>query len=846
MLKKVFAVILFCLSPLIMAEESFVISDIRVEGLQRISAGTVFASLPFNINDAASPELIREAIGVLFRTGNFNYVEIGRDDDVLVVVVNERPSIAEIEIEGNKAIKKEDLIDGLKRSGLSEGLVFKRATLEGIRLELQRQYVAQGRYDAQIIAEVEALPRNRVSLHIEVDEGSIAKIKHLNIVGNKKFDSEKLLNLFEMQPTGWLSWATSDDKYARERLRGDLEKLESFYRDQGYLKFSIDSTQVSLSPEKDAVFITVNIIEDDIYRVSGVKLSGDIIFPEEVMKRLILLQAEDTYSQQKVTLTEELLAKLLGNDGYTFAKVRSYPEVNEENHTVELTFFVDPGKRTYVNRIEFFGNISTKDEVLRREMRQMEAAKVSGQKIEQSRVRLERLGYFKSVESEMVEVPGHDDLVDIIINVEEQHSGSIGASLGYSDGSGLVLSANLQQNNFLGTGNKVGFGVTKNDYQTRYSFNYTNPYYTIDGVSRGFSVFYKETDFNKLGVAEYSSNSYGGAVSYGYPISEISRIGFGLMFNHIEIETGPFAPQEVIASPADQGYDYYYKYKMVGDLAVPVDGIPYDIDLIPGGIDQAFTEPKPGFIDLNGNVYDTFSLNASIQQSKLNRGLLPDKGYSQSLSLEISIPGGDLEYYKAVYEGQYFISLMNEVSIRLHTQLGYGDGFGDTQDLPFFEHFFSGGFGSVRGYERSSLGPKGTPAQFYVPDRGLIGITGYIYDEVAKKFIVQDLGSRPDTFGGNILVETGGELIFPLWFIEDRRSLRTVLFVDAGNVFDSDCGSGQQSCYGFDIQQLRASYGFGLTWISAMGPLTFSIARPLNDTKEDKPKFFQFSIGTGF
>jgi outer membrane protein insertion porin family len=462
----------------------------------------------------------------------------------------------------------------------------------------------------------------------------------------------------------------------------------------------------------------------------------------------------------------------------------------------------------------------------------MEGAPASGEKIEHSRVRLERLGYFKSVESQMQEVPGSDDLINVHYNVEEQHSGSIGASVGFSDSSGVVLSANLQQNNFMGTGKKIGFSVTTNDYQTSYNFNYTNPYYTIDGVSRGFGLFFRETDFDKLGVAEYSANSYGGTLSYGYPISELARIGFGFGYANVNITTGPFAPQEVIGSPTEYSLDNYFD--VVSGTFGSVD------DLLNLNINP-FSDRPDGFIDKHGNRYDNFTVNASIQHSKLNRGLLPDKGYSQSLSLELGVPGTDLEYYKMNYDGQYFVPIVEEVAIRLHTQLGYGDGYGDTEDLPFFEHFFSGGFGSVRGYERSSLGPKGTPAQAYAASSG-----AYLYDSIARKFLIQQLNSRSGSFGGNVLVESGAELIFPMWFIEDRRSLRTALFVDAGNVFDTECGPDQLSCYDLDLQQLRASYGFGLTWISALGPLSFSIAKPFNNTEKDKTKFFQFSIGTGF
>lgn len=838
---------------------AFVISDIRIEGLQRVPSGTVFASLPFNIHDKVTPSLVREAIRVLFRSGNFNHLEIGRDDDVLVVVVQERPSIASIEIEGNKAIKSEDLLDGLSRSGLADGQVFKRATLEGIRLELQRQYVSQGRYDASIIAEVEALPRNRVALHIDVDEGTVAKIKHVNIVGNKHFPTEALLDVFEMNETGIFSFIKGDDKYAKERLRGDLERLESFYRDRGYLKFSITSTQVALSPERDAVFVTVNIAEGDVYTISDIKLSGDIILPEPVVRGLVRLKPNHVYSQSRVTATEELISKVLGNDGYTFAKVRSYPNVNEENKTVELTFFVDPGKRTYVNRINFRGNTNTKDSVLRREMRQMEAAPASGHKIEQSRIKLERLGFFKGVQSEIVELPGEDDLVDVEFFVEEQNSGSIGASIGYADGSGLVLSANLQENNFMGTGNKAGFSITKNDYQVRYSMNYTNPYYTIDGVSRGFSVFYRETDFNEFSGAQYSTNTYGANVNYGYPISEISRLGFGFGIANIEVIPGIYAPQEIVATPA---YNDDIEYFLVDDGQGGTEL--EDIDCLfapnrPGctvgpnpSVDSPYADLSEGFLDVHDNEYLNLTLNGSWRQSKLNRGMLPDKGYQQSLSLELGLPGSDLEYYKVIYNGQYFHTLTRNLALRFHAKLGAGDGYGDTEELPFFENFYTGGFGSVRGYERASIGPKGTPAQQYAISRAADADGnesddfGYFYDPVTGKFVVRDLTSNSDSFGGNLLVEGGVELIFPLWFIKDRRSLRTVLFLDAGNVFDTSCGEFQQDCYNLELEQIRASFGFGLTWISALGPLSFSLSEPINNTRRDDTKMFQFTIGTGF
>jgi len=826
----------------------FTVKDIRIEGLQRVSPASVFANLPFTVGVQMNEGMVRRAIKVLFKTGNFNDIRVSSEDDVIVFNLTERPAIAEIEIEGNKALKTEDLLDGLAGSGLSEGQVFKRETLEGIRLELQRQYASQGRYDAEIVPVLETLPQNRVKLKIDVYEGSSADIKHLNIVGNTKFATEDLIELFEMKDSRRVNWFSSKDKYSRERLRADIEKLESFYRNKGYLNFEVESTQVALGPHKDTVFVTINVNEGEVYRISDIKLSGDLILDENTIRRLILLKEGGIYSQSLITTTQEIITRMLGAEGYAYASVRHYPKANVEDKTVELTFFVDPGQRTYVRRINFNGNSSTIDEVLRREMRQMEAAPASAQKIELSKVRLERLGFFQSVESDMVKVPGEEDVVDVEYSVEEQPSGSVGASIGYSDGGGLVLSANLSQKNFLGTGNQVGFGVTKNDYQVRYNFNYTNPYYTIDGVSRGFGLFYKETDFDKLGVAEFSSNSYGATLNYGYPISEITRIGFGMGYSHIEIETGPYASQEVISTPEqDDDIDHFIYYDV--NAGLPTRAGLQDISFLLNRNENPYENLGEGFIDRHGDTYDNFTLNLNWNQSKLNRGFMPTDGFSHAFNIELGLPGTDLEYFKSTYKGQYFINFAPEVAVRLHGRFGYGDGYGETEELPFFENFYAGGFGSIRGYERSSVGPKGTPAKGYLRGTGIDNNgnlrAAYYYDQVSNRFVTTPL-TRQETIGGNVLVESGAEFIFPLWFIKERRSLRTVLFVDAGNVFDTSCGIDQETCYDIQFDQMRASYGFGLTWVSALGPLTFSLAKPFNHSAEDDTKFFQFSIGTGF
>ena len=505
------------LAPLGQAQDaSFIVADIRVEGLQRISAGSVFAAMPLAVGDLVNAEAIRAASRSLFATGNFDDIRIGRDGNVLVVIVAERPSISEINIEGNKAIETEALLDGLRGAGLAIGQVFQRSTLEGMQLELQRQYVQQGRYDANIETEVLPEPRNRVAINIDVDEGTVAAIKHINVVGNEVFSDEELTDLLELQTTGWFSFFTNDDKYSREKLTGDLEKLSSYYLDRGYLQFTINSTQVSVSPDKRSVYITANVTEGEKFTVSSVDLSGDLVLPESDLRRFILVGEGQTFSQQMVTSTEEFITRRLGNEGYNFAKVTGIPEINEEDNTVGLKFFVDPGKRTYVRRISFEGNQKTADEVLRREMRQMESAPASASAIEQSRIRLERLGYFSKATVETPEVAGHDDLIDVDFTVEEQSSGSIGASFGYAQDAGLIFGLNLQQDNFLGTGRRIGIGLNSSRYQDLYNFSYTNPYFTEDGVSRGFNVFYRSTDLSEINVARYTTDTLG-AGNQGQP-----------------------------------------------------------------------------------------------------------------------------------------------------------------------------------------------------------------------------------------------------------------------------------------------------------------------------------------
>ena len=855
--------------------ETFIISDIRVEGLQRISAGSVFAALPVAVGDLIDERGVRAAARSLFATGNFDDIRIGRDGNVLVVMVAERPSISEINIEGNKAIETEALLDGLKGAGLAVGQVFQRSTLEGMQMELQRQYVQQGRYDANIETEVLPEPRNRVTVNIDVDEGTVAAIKHINVVGNEVYDDEELTDLFELHTTGWLSFFTNDDKYSREKLTGDLESLTSYYMDRGYLQFRIDSTQVSVSPDKKEVFITANVTEGEKFTVSDVGLSGDLVLPEDDLRRFLLVAEGQTFSQQLVTSTEEYLTRRLGNEGYNFAKVTGIPEVDEEANTVAMKFFVDPGKRTYVRRISFKGNMKTADDVLRREMRQMESAPASAAAIEQSRIRLERLGYFSRATVETPQVPGHDDLIDVEFEVEEQSSGSIGASLGYAQDAGLIIGLNLQQDNFLGTGKRVGINLNSSSYQDVYNFSYTNPYYTEDGVSRGFNVFYRSTDLSEVNVASYTTDTLGAALNFGYPIKETERLGFSFGISQTDITTGRFAVQEIKASPRlEKGVDDWFEstlarrdngeiFYTAPEVIFPIRPLGEDGTL---PLDYLIIPEEPGFLDENGDSFLNWTITSSWSQSTLNRGRLATRGAAQSAALEVSMPGSDLEFYKLTYRGEIFYPIANAWTLRFRTELGYGDGYGSTTELPFYEHFFAGGFGSVRGFESNTLGPRSTPAEIYLAQQPVTKIDedgnpvelggpdgdqfGYVAvtdpDTGETRLVANTANDQPDPFGGNVLIEGGVELLFPLPFIKDRSKLRSAFFIDAGNVFNTKCSSNQINCFDVDAGEFRYSVGVGVTWITGFGPMTFSLAKPLNAGDDDEEEAFQFTLGRGF
>ena len=753
----------------------FVITDIRVEGLQRISAGTVFGAIPYNVGDDIGNVEIRTIARSLFETESFDDVQIGRDGNVLVIIVKERPTIDSIEFDGNKAIKTEALLEGLESSGLAEGQIFKKVTLEQIASDLERQYVSQGRYDATVEATVEDLPRNRVAIMVDVYEGNVSGIRHINIVGNTVFDDETLTDALELKLPSLLSFYTKDDQYSREKLQTDIETLESYYLDRGYLNFSVDSTQVSIAPNMEDVYITFNITEGEQFTVSSVEVAGELRdIPEASIRSLLLTREGQIFSREYMTISEERIETALGNSGYTFASATGEPVIDENGETVTIRYFVDAGQRAYVRRINFQGNTVTQDEVLRREMRQMEGGWASTAMIEGSKIRLQRLGFFKDVNVETPSVPGTEDQIDVNYTVEEQPSGSISATVGYAEDMGLILGLSYSESNVFGTGNSVSIGVNRSDYQESLSLSFFDPYYTVDGVSRGYSVFYRKSDYGERNIASFSTDSYGASVNFGYPISEVSRIGLSVGIESTEIKEGVIPAQEISE-----------------------------------------------FLANEGDQFDLLTLTASYSMSALNRGLLPTGGRAQSLSLEMTVPGSELEFYRINYSGQIFFPLFNPFVLRLRADLGFGDAYGGTDTLPFYKHFFAGGMGSVRGFESNTLGPRSTPSP-------------------------QDRFNEPDPIGGNALIELSAEVLFPLPFIEDQSQMRSVFFVDAGNVFNTNCPQVSVYCLDLEDGELRYSAGIAITWITGFAPISFALSVPINEKEGDESEAFQFELGKTF
>ncbi len=765
----------------------FTVTDIRLQGLQRVSAGTVFNAMQVSVGDRLDQDELRRLIRALYETGYFRDIRVAQDEGALVIILDERPAIDSIEITGNKLIKSEVLLDGLRAQGFTEGEIFKQATLERMTLELERQYIAQGRYGARIETQVEDLPRNQVAISVQVDEGKPSGIRHINIVGNSAFSKDELLGVLELRHPHWFSIIRKDDRYSREKLAGDLERLESFYKDRGYVQFQIDSVQVSITPDLSDVYITINVDEGDIYKVGRVELLGDFkdVNPE-LLRPLLAVQEGQTFSRALLTFSEERITNALGNAGYTFASASGIPEPREDG-LVDVRFYVETGQRTYVRRIEFTGHKVTQDEVLRREMRQMEGGWANTSMIELSKVRLERLGFFQEINVETPEVPGTENQIDVLFSVEEAPSGSISATVGYQQRAGLMLGANYSETNFLGTGNSVDFGIDWMDYRQSINFSYENPYFTLDGISRRISAYYARTDFGRQDLTDYETESFGAGVTFGLPLSEVSRLAFGGEFERVDLQRNPALPPEIFE-----------------------------------------------FIEREGKATMNYKLTSGWSRSTLNRTLFPTRGSQQGVTLDVAVPGGDLSYFKLNLTSQYFYPLTDQYIFRARARVGYGDGYGDTRAMPFYEHYFAGGFGSVRGFRRQSLGPRST--QPVIDAGGVVGPP-----------VLLPIGpAEGSPFGGNLLLTGSLELIFPMPFVQDRRSVRPALFFDAGNVFNTRCAPISVNCHGYAFDEIRYSYGIGLSWLTALGPTHFSYARPLNVGRFDKLERFQFELGRTF
>jgi outer membrane protein insertion porin family len=792
-------------------EPGFRVGNIKVEGLQRISEGTVYNYLPVNIGDQITPQRVREAIRALYNTGFFRDVQLRQEGDTLVVVVLERPSIESFEITGNKEIKTEDLQKSLRNVGLATGKTFDRSVLDLVEQYLTEQYFSRGRYGMTVKETVEDQPGNRVKVKIDVKEGKRAKIRQINIVGNESFKDKEILDTFELKTPNWLSWYKQDDRYSRETLQGDLEKLRSFYMDRGYANFQVESTQVTIAPEKEDIFITMNVSEGKVYKVSDVKLSGTFVVPEAELRRYLLIGKGDQFNRKLITTTQELIQNRLGADGYAFAKVDPVPTPNDQTNEVSLTFFVDPGNRVYVRNINFGGINRTNDEVLRREMRQLEGAWLSNLALDRSKQRIQRLPYVKKVDSETTPVAGAPDLVDVDFKVEEGPSAQLGGGIGYSESQSFILNGNYADANFMGTGKRIAFDLNSGRYSKVYSFTHTNPYVTVDELSRTYSLTYRDVTQFVSSSSDFGSKTIAAGLDYGYPITEFQSVRFGMSLQSSQLlaNTGGSAQQALFwvqnngNSRIRTVHDDFY-----GDIT--------------------FSETR----------FKTAELNLGWSYNSLNRALFPDNGTRHSVGLSYTVPGSEVKYYVASYDFLNFIPFWGRFALSTNLSVAYGAALGGTTSIPPYRNFYAGGPDSVRGYRESRLGPK-------------------------------DNFGNP--YGGNLRTVGRAEVILPVPQ-KFQGSARLSLFYDMGNVFSTkgvdfpskpqvitDPTTGEPSGsftvpldYKFKYSSLKKSAGISVQWLAPLGLFRFSYAFPFNADKgdafryEDEIERFQFSIGQAF
>ncbi len=643
------------------AFQPFVVKDIRVEGIQRTEAGTVFSYLPVKVGETMTDEKAAQAIKALFATGFFKDVRIEVENDVIVVVVDERPAIAQVDFVGIKEFDKDALKKGLKEIGLAESRIFDRSMLERAEQELKRQYLSRGLYAVNITTTVTPLERNRVGINFAVDEGEVAKIRQINIVGAQAFKEKDLKDLFALRTPNWISWYTKNDQYSKQKLSADLETLKSYYHDRGYIEFDVESTQVSISPDKKNIFITINIKEGEKYTVSAVKLAGELTLPEDELRKLVRIKPGEVFSREKLTETTKLINEKLGNDGFAFSNVNAAPEIDKDKKQVAFTIFIDPGKRVYVRRINVSGNTRTRDEVIRREARQMEGAWYDGEKINRTRTRVDKLGYFDEVNVETPPVPGTTDQVDVNLNVKEKPTGNVMLGAGLSSSEGVVVSGSVAQNNIFGSGKHLSVNLNSGKINKTYSLSFTDPYHTIDGISRGFDIYRRDTDPSSTSVGGYKTTSYGAGIRYGFPIAEDNAIGVGLAADSTKVKTYADSPQ---------------RYK--------------------------------DFVRQFGSTNSTLLLNATWTNDRRDSLIYTTSGTLQRAYGEVGLPGADMKFYKFNYQHQKFFPVTKDITVMLNGEYGFGDGYSG-EPLPFFRNFYAGGMGSVRGYKTASLGPRDAP-----------------------------------------------------------------------------------------------------------------------------------------
>ncbi|HCZ13561.1 MAG TPA: outer membrane protein assembly factor BamA [Accumulibacter sp.] len=641
------------------AMEPFTVQDVRVEGIQRVEAGTVFSYLPIKVGDTMNDEKAAQVIKTLFATGFFKDVRIEVAGSVLIVVVEERPAIAQIDFVGLKEFDKDQLLKGLKEVGIAVSRTFDRATLEKAEQELKRQYLSRGRYAVTITTTITPLDRNRVAINFNVDEGETAKIKQINIVGVHALKEKDLLAALELRTPNWISWYTKSDQYSKQKLSADLETLRSYYLDRGFLEFNVESTQVSISPDKKDIYITISIVEGERYLVSSVKLAGDLTLPEEEFRKAVKVKPGDVFSREKLNESTKAIADKLGAQGYAFANVNAAPEIDKEKRQVAFTIFVDPGKRAYVRRINITGNTKTRDEVIRQEMRQMEAGWYDAERVVASRARIDKTDYFSEVNVETPPVPGTIDQVDVNVNVVEKSTGNISIGAGYSSAEKVILSGSISQSNIFGSGKFLSLQLNTGKLNRTVGINYTNPYFTVDGISQGFDVYYRTLNPTSLGYA-FQSTSYGGGIRFGYPIGEKQTLNFGLAVDQTTIDITPIT------------------------LATPIQYIQFQAQ--------------------HGDSNVTVPATVSWTRDSRDSAILPTSGGTQKAGLEVAIPGADLTFYRATYQIQQYFRLSKDLILMLGGDLGYANGL-QGQTLPFYKNFYAGGVGSVRGYDTASLGP---------------------------------------------------------------------------------------------------------------------------------------------